>query len=156
MKQIICPGTFDPLTFGHVDIIERGLRIFDKVIVGVSEGFIQKTLFSFQERREMIVENFKDRSEIEVKEFSGLLVDFARKVGVFTILRGLRTVQDFEYEHQMARANQLMDPQLETIFMMTDQRFSHLSSSLIREIVQLHGSVVGMVPLSVESRITKT
>ena len=151
MKIAICPGTFDPVTLGHVDIIERGLKVFDRIIVGVTAGSSKPVLFSVEERVRFLREVFHNRKDVEIKAFEGLLVDFARKEGVHAVLRGLRTVSDFEYEVQMAAANRFMSPQLETFFVMTDGRYSHLSSSLIREILRFGGKVTGMVPPQLET-----
>jgi len=153
MKKVVCPGTFDPITLGHENIIERGLKVFDCIIIAVSKNSNKSSLFSLENRVGMIREVFQGRKNIEVVTFGGLLVDLAKELGVFSILRGLRTVSDFEYEDQMANANRYMFKDLETIFMMTDRRFSHLSSSLIREIVELGGSVSGMVPPVVEQNL---
>jgi pantetheine-phosphate adenylyltransferase len=150
IHKAICPGTFDPITLGHVDMVERAIKVFDRVILAVSQGPGKKTLLNLEERMALIEETFRNRKESEVISFDGLLVDLAKKLGVNTILRGLRTVSDFEYENQMSDANRFMNQSMETIFMMTDRSCSHLSSSLIREIVTLGGSVNGMVPPAVE------
>lgn len=155
MKTAIVPGTFDPISLGHVDIVERGLKIFDRLIIAVAESSQKKTLFTLDERKAMIAETFEGRSEIRIEPFSGLLVDLSRKVKANFVLRGLRTVSDFEYENQMAAANRFMDNDLVTIFMMTDRGINHLSSSLIREIASLGGSVNGMVPGHVEKKLHK-
>lgn len=152
-KIAICPGTFDPVTLGHVDIVERGLAVFDRVVVAVAEGARKQPLFSLEERAALLRETFRDRKGVEVKTFRGLLVDFTRQEGAKTILRGLRTVSDFEYEVQMASANRFLASDVETLFMMTDNRYSHLSSSLIREIVALGGTTAGMVPDCVQKLI---
>ncbi len=155
VSAVIYPGTFDPITIGHINIIKRALRIFDKVIIAVSEDTVKKTLFTVEERVKMIKEALKGYKNVEIETFKGLLMDYAKKKGINTILRGLRTVQDFEYELQMALANKKLNPQCETIFMMTEGAYSYFSSSLIKEIASLKGNVKSMVPSSVEKMIKK-
>lgn len=155
MKTVIVPGTYDPLTLGHVDIIERALSIFDQVIVAVARHTPKQPLFSLEDRQAMLSEAFPNQKRVQIEAFEGLLVEFARERRVKFVLRGLRTVSDFEYENQMAAANRVMEPELETLLMVTDRRFNHLSSSLIREIASLGGDVKGMVPATVEQRLRK-
>ena len=152
MKIALCPGTFDPITLGHVDIVERGLKVFDHIIIAVSQN-PSSCLFSGEERLEMVKETFRNRSNVEVKGFEGLLSEFAQELGIKVILRGLRTISDFEYENQMANANRFMVSDLDTLFMVTAGKYSHLSSSLIREILNFNGDISGMVPNQVESQI---
>ena len=154
-KLVIYPGSFDPLTDGHINIIRRGLAIFDKVVVSVAHNISKRTLFSVRERVEMIKEVFKNESKVEVDTFEGLLINYCRQRGIRVILRGLRTVSDFEFEFQMALANKQMEPDIETFFMMTESSYSHISSTILREIIQLGGSGKGMVPASVEKRMRK-
>ena len=154
MKRVaIYPGSFDPFTSGHINIIERGVRVFDEVIVAVAHNISKKTTFTLEERVEIIKEIFQDRPEVKVDYFEGLLVDYARKVGVNIVLRGMRTVSDFEYELQMALSNKTLYPELETIFMVTEGAYSHISSSLIKEIITLGGSAKEMVPEIVEKKL---
>lgn len=152
-KCAIYPGSFDPFTYGHLNIIDRGVRIFDNVVVAVAHNVSKKTTFTLQERVDILQELFKDRPEVSVDFFEGLLVDYARKVGTNIVLRGMRTVSDFESELQMALANKTLYKELETVFMVTDSEYSHISSSLIREIITLSGSVKEMVPQIVETRM---
>lgn len=142
---VICPGSFDPPTNGHINIVERALKHFDKVIVAVAINTSKSTIFSPQERVEMLRQLFKNRKNVEIDSFEGLLVDYARRKKCQIILRGLRTVQDYEYESQMSLANKKMAPELETIFMMTESAFSHLSSSIIKEVVFFGGKGKDMI-----------
>ena len=156
MERIaIYPGSFDPLTYGHLNIIERGRLLFDKLIVAVAHNTAKKTFFDFEERVEILREILKDVDGVEVDGFEGLLVDYAVKKKATVILRGIRTVSDFEYEFQMALANKMLNPALETVFMMTDAKYSYLSSTLIKEIVHFGGSVSSMVPPLVEEKLKK-
>jgi len=152
MKVALCPGSFDPITLGHVDIVERGLKIFDRIIVAVSQN-PDDTLFSPDERLQMVQETFRDRAEIEIMGFEGLLAQFAKAQGIKVLLRGLRTVSDFEFENQMANANRFMVADLDTLFMVTEGKYSHVSSSLIREKLSFKGDISGMVPPQVETQI---
>jgi len=152
---VIYPGTFDPITIGHINIIKRALRIFNKVIIAVAEDTSKKTLFTTKERVLMIKESLKGYKNVEIDTFKGLLMDYAKKKGINTILRGLRTVQDFEYELQMALANKKLNPECETIFMMTEGAYSYFSSSLIKEIAHLKGNIKNMVPSPVEKMIKR-
>ncbi len=154
MERIaIYPGSFDPLTYGHLNIIERGRLLFDKLIVAVAHNTAKKTFFEFEERVEILREILKDVKDVEVDGFQGLLVDYAVRKNATVILRGIRTVSDFEYEFQMALANKMLNPSLETVFMMTDAKYSYLSSTLIKEIVHFGGSVTSMVPPLVEEKL---
>ena len=152
-KFVIYPGSFDPLTLGHLNIIDRASKVFDKIIIAVAHNVSKKTIFSIDERVDIIQEIFKDNSNIEVDSFEGLLVEYVKKAGTDTVLRGMRSVSDFEYEMQMAHANKTLNPELETIFMVTDSKFAHISSSLIKEIITLGGSAEHLVPKLVESRL---
>jgi pantetheine-phosphate adenylyltransferase len=152
-RYAIYPGSFDPFTYGHLNIIDRGVKIFDNLVVAVAHNVSKKTIFTLQERVEMLEELFKSRPEVKVDFFEGLLVDYAKKLGTNIVLRGMRTVSDFESELQMALANKTLYNDLETVFMVTDSTFSHISSSLIKEIITLNGSAKEMVPNIVESRM---
>ena len=146
MSLVIYPGTFDPITLGHVNVAQRGLRIFDTVTIACTQGTEKNTMFSQSERTEMLKSIFSSEPRIEVDAFKGLLVDYMAKRSVTTILRGIRSVEDFEYEYQMTHANQALDSRVETVFMLTDGKFGHLSSSLIKEIAALGGNIDSMVP----------
>jgi len=152
-RIVIYPGSFDPFTFGHLDIIERGSKVFDKMVVAVAHNVSKKTTFSIEERVEVIEEVFKNNDKVEVDSFKGLLVDYSKSKGTNIVLRGMRSVSDFEYEMQMAHANKSLDPELETVFMVTSRKYSHISSSLIMEIVSLGGSAGDLVPEIVEKKL---
>ena len=152
-RVAIYPGSFDPLTSGHVDIIERGSRIFDRIIVAIL-GNVEKTpLFSEKERIEIIREVFKGRDNVQAETFSGLLVDYAQQKQANVLVRGLRAVSDFEYEFQMALMNRHLAPGLETVFMMPAEQYTYISSRLIKEVFTLGGRVHGLVPELVEQRL---
>jgi pantetheine-phosphate adenylyltransferase len=149
----IYPGSFDPLTNGHVDIIQRGSRFFDRIIVAVLLNVEKAPLFSVSERVEIAKEVFRDRPNVEVDTFEGLLVEYARSRRASVIVRGLRAVSDFEYEMQMALMNRHLSPDVETIFMMPAEPYTYVSSRLVKEVVALGGSVNGLVPELVERHL---
>ena len=147
MKKIaVDPGSFDPITNGHVDIIERGLRVFDELIVLIAYNPNKKALFSVEERLAMIQEVIKDCKNIRVEKFSGLLVDYVKASGANVILRGLRALSDFEYEFQLALINRRLNRDIETVFLMTGYKWFYTSSTIINEAASLGGSVKGLVP----------
>lgn len=154
MTVAIYPGSFDPLTCGHVSIIERGLRIFDKIIVGIAINIQKEPLFPLEERIAMIRESFPG-DEVEVDSFEGLLVDYANHRQCNVLLRGLRAVSDFEYELQMANMNRKLNDRIETVFMMTEETHFYLSSRLVKEVARFGGSVDGLVPKHVEAQLYK-
>jgi pantetheine-phosphate adenylyltransferase len=148
-KRAIYPGTFDPVTFGHLDILDRAADIFDEVIVAVSKSSAKSTLFPLDERIELlekVISKRKFGAPVRVQTFSGLLVDFAKKEGVSTLVRGLRAVSDFEYEFQMALMNRHQAPRVATVFLMPDEKFVYLSSSMVREIARLKGDLSSFLP----------
>src|SRR5246500_797273 len=149
----IYPGSFDPVTNGHLDLIERGEKMFDQLIVSVLQNAEKTPLFSVKERVEMLREVTKRWDAVEVDVFDGLLVDYARKRGAAVILRGIRAVSDYEYELQMALMNRKLEPRLETVFMLPGESYSYLSAKLVREIAKLGGPLNGLVPPLVEQRI---
>ena len=149
----IYPGSFDPLTNGHVDIIERGSRFFDKIVVGVLINLEKSPLFTVPERVEIARSVFRDTPNVEVDTFDGLLVDYARRKHASVIVRGLRAISDFEYEMQMALMNRRLNPEVETVFMMPAEPYTYVSSRLVKEVVALGGSVSGLVPRVVEERL---
>ena len=149
----IYPGSFDPVTNGHLDLIERGEKMFDKLIVAVLKNVEKEPLFSVPERVDMLREVTKQWDAVEVDVFQGLLVDYARKRGAAVILRGIRAVSDYEYELQMALMNRKLEPRIETVFMLPGEPYSYLSAKLVREIAQLGGPLVGLVPPAVEQRL---
>jgi pantetheine-phosphate adenylyltransferase len=149
----VCPGSFDPMTMGHVDIIERAARLFDRVVVAVLVNAEKAPLFSFDERVAIIREVFAGQPNVEVETFQGLLVDYARQKQASVIIRGLRAVSDFEYEFQMALMNRHLAPPIETIFMMPAEQYTYISSRLIKEVFSLGGQIDGLVPPVVEARL---
>ncbi len=153
VSSAIYPGSFDPITNGHVDIIERGLRVFDRIVVAVLKNPKKATLFTTKERVRMIQDLFASKKEVEVRAFDGLLVDFAKAQGTNVVIRGLRAISDFEYEFQMALMNRSLAPDIETFFMMPSVNYSFLSSNLVREVAGLGGSVESLVPGPVARRL---
>jgi pantetheine-phosphate adenylyltransferase len=149
----IYPGSFDPLTNGHVDIIRRGARLFDRIVVGVLINLEKSPLFTVPERVTLAREVFRDTPNVEVDTFDGLLVDYARRKRATVIVRGLRAISDFEYEMQMALMNRRLNPEVETVFMMPAEPYTYVSSRLVKEVVALGGSVTGLVPELVEDHL---
>ena len=145
-KIAVYPGSFDPITFGHLDIINRGLRIFDNVVIAVAKNSTKNGLFTIEERIELIREVLKGNDRAKVDTFDGLLVDYVRAQQATVIIRGLRAVSDFEYEFQIAQMNRSITQDVETLFMMTSVPYSYLSSSIVKEVSSLHGPVDGLVP----------
>jgi pantetheine-phosphate adenylyltransferase len=149
----IYPGSFDPVTNGHLDLIERGEKMFDRLIVAVLKNAEKEPLFSVPERVEMLREVTRQWDSVEIDVFQGLLVDYARKRGAAVILRGIRAISDYEFELQMALMNRKLEPRLETVFMMPGETYSYLSAKLVREIAHFGGPLTDMVPPSVEQRL---
>ena len=152
----VYPGTFDPVTNGHLDLIKRALRLFDKLIVAIGENPAKRPLFTLEERLEMLEEAVKDlpdRHRLEITSFSGLLVDFARRCGARAIIRGLRAVSDFEYEFQLALMNRRLARDIDTVFLMPGFRWIFISSTIIKEAARFGGSVEGLVPPVVEKKL---
>ena len=149
----IYPGSFDPVTNGHLDLIGRGEQMFDRLIVAVLSNVEKQPLFSVAERVDMLKEVTKKWDTVEVDVFEGLLVDYARKRGAGVILRGIRAVSDYEYELQMALMNRKLEPRLETVFMLPGESYSYLSARLVRQLAQFGGPLAGFVPPLVEQRL---
>jgi pantetheine-phosphate adenylyltransferase len=149
----VYPGSFDPLTNGHVDIVRRSARLFDRVILAILVNAAKRPMFSVDERAAMAREVFGDDRRIEVDTFGGLLTEYAARRGAAVIVRGLRAVSDFEYEMQMGLMNRHLSPALETIFMMPAEQYAYVSSRLVKEVASLGGSVAGLVPPHVEARL---
>jgi pantetheine-phosphate adenylyltransferase len=149
----IYPGSFDPVTNGHLDLIERGEKMFDRLIVAVLKNAEKEPLFSVPERVEMLREVTQQWASVEIDVFQGLLVDYARKRGAAVILRGIRAISDYEYELQMALMNRKLEPRLETVFMLPSETYSYLSAKLVREIAHFGGPLSGLVPAIVEQRL---
>ena len=153
MRIAVYPGSFDPITNGHLDIVKRASRLYDKVIIGVLDNTSKNPMFSPIERKAMIDENIKDMPNVSCEVFSGLLVDFAKQNGATVIVKGLRTVADFEYEFQMALLNKALNPEYETMFMMTDSKYSYISSSMVKDVAKYNGELDGLVPQNVILKI---
>lgn len=155
MSEVVAiyPGSFDPLTNGHVDIIQRGSRLFDRIVVGVLINLEKAPLFTVPERVAIAREVFRQWPNVEVDTFDGLLVEYARRKGAGVIVRGLRAISDFEYELQMALMNRRLNGDVETVFMMPAEPYTYVSSRLVKEVVALGGSVHGLVPEVVEGRL---
>ena len=149
----VYPGSFDPLTNGHVDIILRGAGLFDRIVVAILVNADKQPLFTVEDRVEIVREAFRDEPKVEVDTFQGLLVDYAKQRRASVIVRGLRAVSDFEYEMQMALMNRHLSPGVETVFMMPAEQYTYVSSRLVKEVAALGGSVSGLVPTNVESRL---
>ncbi len=149
----VYPGTFDPITNGHIDIIERGAKLFDQVVVAIAENPGKHPLFSLQQRRELAVLALAHLPNVRIVAFSGLLVDLVHEVGAQAILRGLRAVSDFEYEFQLASMNRRLDARVETVFLTPAEHYAFISSSLVREIARLSGPVAEFVPSAVASAL---
>ena len=146
MKKAIYPGSFDPVTFGHMDIITRSAKIVDELVVGVLNNSAKNSLFSLEERVSMIKEMAKDIPNVKVASFDGLLVDYMNEIGATIIIRGLRAVTDFEYELQIAQANHVQNEEIETIFLTTDLKYSYLSSTIVKEFASYGGDICKFVP----------
>ena len=154
-RLAVYPGSFDPLTNGHVDIIRRGARLFDRIVVAILVNIDKAPLFTAAERVEIARQVFRDDPAVEVETFDGLLVDYAARRGADVIVRGLRAISDFEFEMQMALMNRRLSQSLETVFMMPDERYTYLSSRLAKEVFALGGSLAGLVPEVVETRLRR-
>jgi len=156
IKKAIYPGTFDPVTLGHIDIVRRGLELFPELIVGIAENPKKRPIFSIEERREMFVESLKEVGlfeKVKVKTFNSLLVEFAKKEGAVAILRGIRIVSDMDHEFTMASLNRKLYPEVETVFLMPSEEYAYLSSSAVREIASYGGNISQFVTRYVEKKL---
>ena len=153
MKRAIYPGSFDPVTFGHIDVIGRALRLFDEVIVAVAPSEGKSPLFAVAERLELIRASLPGETRLSVKQFDGLLVDFVKEEKAAAVIRGLRAVSDFEFEFQMALMNRRLAPDVETIFLMPKEDYSYISSRIVKEVARLGGDVSGVVPAPVAAAL---
>ena len=153
-RTAIYPGTFDPVTRGHIDICERGLKMFDHVVIGVADSLAKQPFFDIDERQEMLKTVFADNDRISVRPFSGLLIDFARECHADVIIRGLRAISDFEYEVQLAGMNRSLANEIETVFLTAAQEYAFVSSSLVREIARLEGDVSKFLHPVILQRLT--
>jgi|ERR1039457_1985053 pantetheine-phosphate adenylyltransferase len=154
MKKIaVYPGSFDPITYGHLDIINRGLKVFDEVIVAVACNSQKNALFSFDERVDMIKKVVSDKERVTVDTFTGLLIDYIASRKAHVVIRGLRAISDFEYEFQIAQMNSCISQNVETLFMMTSLQYGYLSSSIVKEVCSLNGNIDGFVPPEVKTAL---
>ena len=154
MKIAIYPGSFDPITNGHIDIIDRAANLFDKIIISVTNNNPNKAaFFTINERLDMIKESIQGYPNVEVESFEGLLIDFAKNIQAISIIRGLRALSDFEFEFKMALMNRNLDENISTVFLMPHEKYTHISSSLIREVASLGGDVIDYVPKHVAERL---
>jgi pantetheine-phosphate adenylyltransferase len=149
----VCPGSFDPITYGHLDIIRRAAKVFDVVYVSVMNNSAKNPLFNVEERIELIIEVTKDLPNVKVDEHSGLLVEYAKAVNANAIIRGLRAVSDFEYEMQITSMNRVLSDEIETFFIMTNNQYSFLSSSIVKEVAKYNGNISELVPPIVEKAL---
>ncbi len=154
-RTAIYPGSFDPMTLGHLNIVERSLEVFDEVVVAVLRHPEKRAMFSVEERVEMMKRIFCDQPRVKVESFDGLLVDYVRGRGSSTVIRGLRAVQDFEYEFQMTMMNRRLAPDIDTVFMMTDEEYFYIASRTVKEVAALGGNITGLVPELVEAEMKK-
>jgi pantetheine-phosphate adenylyltransferase len=153
MKIAVYPGSFDPITYGHLDIIERGLKVFDEIIVAVACNSLKNSLFTFDERVALIRDVLKDEKRVTVDTFTGLLIDYVSARQANVIIRGLRAISDFEYEFQIAQMNSCIGKGVETLFMMTSLQYGYLSSSIVKEVCSLNGNIDGFVPPEVKAAL---
>lgn len=155
MKKAVYPGSFDPVTFGHLDIIERSARMCDHLIIGVLNNYSKTPLFSVEERVNMLKSLTVNFANVEVKSFGGLMIDFVRANQADAVVRGLRAVTDFEYELQIAQTNRVIAPEVDTVFLTTNLKYSYLSSSIVKEIASYGGEINAFVPEEIAERVRK-
>lgn len=153
MRKALYPGSFDPITNGHIDIINRASKLFDEVTIAIFDNPNKTALFSFDERKALIKKVLSDKTNIKIDTFNGLLVDYAEQKSISTIIRGLRAVSDFDYEFQMALTNRRLKSTIDTIFFMTDEKYSYLSSSIVKQVINYKGDISSFVPKVVENAL---
>ncbi|WP_445488449.1 pantetheine-phosphate adenylyltransferase [Niallia sp. 03133] len=151
----VCPGSFDPITYGHIDIIKRGAKVFDQVFICVLNNSSKKPFFSVEERLALIKEVTKDIPNVKITSYEGLLIDYAKSIQANAIIRGLRAVSDFEYEMQITSVNRVLSDEIETFFIMTNNQYSFLSSSIVKEVSKYNGDISELVPSVVEQALKK-
>ena len=156
MRIAVYPGSFDPPTNGHIDIISRASKLFDKVIIAITDNPEKKSTFSIDERKEMLSESTKEFNNVQIDTFNGLLVDYLEKIHADIIIRGLRAVSDFEYEFQFALMNRRLKSKIETVFLIPDESYTYLSSSIVKEIAALGGDIKSLVPEAVAKKLKKS
>ncbi len=154
-RTAIYPGSFDPMTLGHVNIVERSLEVFDEVVVAVLRHPEKRAMFTVEERVEMMGRIFSNEARVSIESFDGLLVDYVQSRGSRTVIRGLRAVQDFEYEFQMTMMNRRLAPEVDTVFMMTDEEYFYIASRTVKEVAALGGDITGLVPELVVAEMQK-
>ena len=155
-KIALCPGTYDPITEGHKDVFIRCAQVFDQVIVAISKSNRKKPMYTLKQRIDFVKRIFKDVKNIRIISFEGLLIDVAQKEKVGVIVKGLRAISDFEYEFQMAQINKKLNPEIETMFFVTNPKYAYLSSSLVKEVASFNGCITGLVPEEIEQDIIKS
>jgi pantetheine-phosphate adenylyltransferase len=155
-KIALCPGTYDPITEGHIDVIKRFAKVFDKLIIAVSENPRKKPMYTISKRIGFIKRVFKKYDNIRVVSFDGLLINLAEKENINVIVKGLRAISDFEYEFQMAQINKKLNPNIETMFLVTNPKYAYLSSSAVKEVASFGGCITGLVPKEIEDDIIKS
>lgn len=155
MKRAVFPGSFDPITIGHIDVIKRALKLFDRITIGVARREEKSPIFSLTEREELVKKVTADIKRVEIKAFDGLLVDFVKKEKACTIIRGLRTISDFDYEFQMALTNRKIAPEIETIFFLASEQYAYLSASLVKEIARMGGNLIEFLPKPAIAALTE-
>lgn len=155
MKIAIYPGTFDPITNGHLDILERAMNLFDRIIVSIAKNSSKNPLFTEDERSALIRQVVKQYKQVEVDAFNGLLVEYAKKKKATAVVRGLRAISDFEYELQMALMNRKLNPDVQTVFLMPNEKYTYLNSTIVRQIAQLGGDVTDFVPPAVKKALDR-
>lgn len=155
MKRAVYPGSFDPVTYGHLDVIKRASEMFDVLVVSVLNNKMKSPLFSVEERVKILKEATKDIPNVEVDSFTGLLINYAAEKQIHVAVRGLRAITDFEYELQMSQTNHILAPELDTVFLTTDLKYSYLSSTTVREVASFHGDISAFVPEFVEREMRK-
>ena len=153
--KVICPGSFDPVTLGHIDIITRASKMFDRVVVGVLNNLAKTPMFSTEERIDLLRQATENLDNVEIVGFDGLLADYAREQGITAIVKGLRAVSDFEYEFQQALTNKKLNPELETVFLTSNSDFMYLGSSMLKQVASLGGDISSFVPECVHDEIIK-